>query len=156
MELIATCDAGDFMTLNLSSNAFYRKIDASDLGFSANKSAYSVDTKLGANFNLGKTTLLQLYAYHRSSRITTQGEINPVFYANIGMRQDLFKNKASLILTISDVFNTLKSESIIDTPQLYQRRNSTRLSQIIYLGFNYRFGNSGKKQAADLKFDDNI
>ena len=97
MEFIATLNAGKFMTLNLSTNGYYHVIDASNLGYSANKSAFAFDTKLGANFNITPTTLFQLYGYHRSARLTAQGRYNPVFYANMGLRQDLFKSKASLI-----------------------------------------------------------
>ena len=155
MELIATLNAGKFLTINLSSNGYYHIIDASNLGYSSNKSAFSVDTKLGANLNISRTTLLQMYAYHRSARLTAQGRRNPVFYSNFGIRQDILKEKASLILTVSDVFNTLKSESLIDTPQLYKKSVRSRVTQIIYFGFVYRFGNSSKQQG-DLKFDDSI
>ena len=156
MELIATLNAGKFLSINLSSNGYYHIIDASNLGYSANKSAFSVDTKLGANVNISRTTLLQMYAYHRSARLTAQGHRNPVFYSNLGIRQDILKEKASLILTVSDVFNTLKSESLIDTPQLYKKSVRSRVTQIIYLGFVYRFGNASKQEKENLKFDDNI
>ena len=137
------------MDLNLSTNGYYQVIDASNLGYSANKSAFFMDTKLGANFHITKSTLLQVYGYHRSARLSAQGQRNPVLYANMGLRQDVLKNNASFILTVSDVFNSLKSESITDTPILYQKSVRHRVSQIINLGFTYRFGNSAKKQAED-------
>ena len=156
MELIATLNAGKFLTINLSSNGFYHIIDASNLGYSSKKSAFSVDTKLGTNLNISRTTLLQIYAYHQSARLTAQGHRNPVFYSNLGIRQDILKEKASLILTVSDVFNTLNSESIIDTPQLYKKSVRSRVTQFIYFGFVYRFGQNQKKQSEELKFDNNI
>jgi len=156
MEFIASLNVGKLMTLNLSTNAYYQKIDASNIGYSASKSAYTLDTKLGANVNITKSTMLQVYGYHRTARITAQGHSNPFYYVNMGLRQDLFKNKASLIFTVSDMFNTLKSEFITDTPNLYRKSVSVRDTQIIYFGFTYRFGKSDKKQATELKFDNSI
>jgi len=155
-EFIATLNAGKFMTLNLSTNGYYNVLDASNLGYSANKSAFAWDSKLGANINITSTTLLQIYGYFHSKRLTAQGWYDPSYYANIGLRQDLFKNRASLIFTVSDVFNSLKSSGTIDTPYLYQESTQKRVSQILYLGFTYRFGKSSKNKAEDLKFDNNI
>ena len=156
IEFIATLDPVKWLNINLSTNGFYQIIDASNIGYSENKSAFSVNTKLGADFNITPTTLLQVYAYHQSARLTPQGQYNPVFYTNLGVRQNLFKDKASIILTVSDVFKTLKSESIVDTPELYKKSIRTRDTQIIYLGFVYRFGRNQKKQSEDLKFDNSI
>jgi len=155
-EFIATLNAGKFMTLNLSTNGYYHLIDASNLGYSANKSAFAWDSKLGANINITSSTLLQIYGYFRSKRLTAQGWYDPSYYANLGLRQDLFKNKASLIFTVSDVFNSLKSSGTIDTPYLYQKSIQKRVSQIVYLGFTYRFGKTSKNKAEDLKFDNSI
>jgi len=82
----------------------------------------------------------------------------PSFLLNLGMRQDLFNQKASLTLTVSDVFKSLKWKRQIDTPILYEETTSKRNSQIIYLGFTYRFGKSAKKenQKEEFKFEDTI
>jgi outer membrane receptor protein involved in Fe transport len=155
-EIVTTLNAGKFLTINLSANGYYNVIDASNLGYSANKSAFAWDSKLGANINITGSTLLQIYGYFRSKRLTAQGWYDPSYYANLGLRQDLFKNKASLIFTVSDVFNSLKSSGVIDTPSLYQKSSQKRVSQIVYLGFTYHFGKSTKKQAGDLKFENSI
>ncbi len=156
MEFITSLNAARFISLNLSTNGYYHVIDASNLGYSDRKSTFSLNSKLGANINITHSTLMQVYAYHRTSVLSAQGRTNPVFYVNMGLRQDLFKNKASVLLTVSDVFNTLKSNSIIDTPRLYEKRIRGRVSQIVYFGFTYRFGKSEKKKQEDLKFDDTI
>ena len=113
---------------------------------------FSWDAKLGANFHLSPSTLFQLNTYYRSARINPQGKSNPTFYVNTGLRQEVLQNRASVILTVSDVFNTLNRENIIDTPELYQKESRKRNSQIIYVGFTYRFGKSAKKQAEIFYF----
>ena len=156
LELILSAHIREIANLNFSANGYYSKLDASNIGYSNNRKAFSYDTKLGANINLTKSTLFQFNRYYRSKRSNAQGTTEPVFYANIGVRQDIWKNKASLIVTISDVFNTLNKEYYIDTPELWQKSTRKKDSQIMYLGFTYRFGTTIKKEKQELKYDDSI
>jgi len=78
----------------------------------------------------------------------------PAFFVNMGLRQDLWKRKASLILTISDVFNTLRNNSEVNTPILYDKTIRRRSPRIIYTGFVFNFGKSNEKQKEEqLKFE---
>jgi outer membrane receptor protein involved in Fe transport len=154
-ELIVTGDMKKLLTLNFSANAFYQVIDASNLGYSDNKSTISWESKLAADLHLGSSTLMQVHVHYRSARLTPQGKRLPQFLLNLGVRQNLFHQKASLTFTASDLFNSLKHRRLIDTPILYQKATSKRNSQIFYLGFTYRFGKSEEKKE-ELKFEDTI
>lgn len=156
LELIVG-HTGKVATVNLNSNIFYNKIDATDLGYGANKSSYSWYTALNTNFTVSKNWLMQLNAHYTGKRITPQGHILPSYYVNAGTRYDLFKKKASLLLTVSDVFNTSKTIKKIDTLELKQRDKTKRTSRVVYLGFVYHFGKAQKKsKASDLKYDTSI
>jgi len=156
LEFIFSANVKNKLNLNMNANGYYYIIDASNLGYSDKKSAFSWDTKLGINIHFSNSSLLQLNSYYRSVRISAQGKSNPAFFVNLGLRQEVLKNRASVILTISDVFNTLSRVNIIDTPELYQKESRKRNSQIIYIGFTYRFGKFVKKQTEELKYDDSI
>ena len=142
------------MVLNFSGNLFYNEIDASNLGYSKKKSSISGSMKIGTSINITKSTALQLNANYRSSELTPQGKNLSGYSLNLGLRQTLFKDRASLVLTVSDVLNSMRWQSEIDTPVLYQKTTGKRKSQIIYLGFTYRFGKVIKKSGEDLKFDE--
>lgn len=157
LEFIVTGNIKDRIGLNFSANFFYSELNASNLGLSANNSQFNWDAKLAANFTITKSTFAQLNAYYRSARQTAQGHFEPVPLLNLGFRQDLFKKRASISLTISDVFSSVEWESIADTPDLYRRTTYGRNQQIIYLGFTYRFGKRFQKQKLkDLQFEDEI
>ncbi|MCK5470563.1 MAG: TonB-dependent receptor family protein, partial [Cyclobacteriaceae bacterium] len=157
LEFIVTSNIKERIRLNLSANFFYSSLDASSLGFSSDNSQFNWDAKLAANFTITKTTFAQLNAYYRSARQTPQGYFEGVPLLNLGFRQDLFKKRASLSLTISDVFSSVEWESITDTPDLYQQTIYGRNTQIIYLGLTYRFGKRfKKKKVEDLNFEDEI
>ncbi len=154
LEMIFAWRFKKILTMNLSGNLFYNEIDASNLGYSKKKSSFAGNLKLGASINITKSTALQLNANYRSSELTPQGKNLSGYSLNLGLRQNLFKDRVSLLLTVSDVFNSMRWQSEIDTPVLYQKTSSKRKSQIVYLGFSYRFGKVMKKNAEDLKFDE--
>ncbi|MFY9153248.1 MAG: hypothetical protein WAO52_14625 [Prolixibacteraceae bacterium] len=60
----------------------------------------------------------------------------------------MFNKKTAILLTVSDVFNSEKRKSMIDTPVFYRQDMRKRSARLIYLGFNYNFGQSKKKQNA--------
>ena len=72
---------------------------------------------------------------------------------NTGFRQELFKRKLALIVTVSDVFNSLKNRTLVDTPEIYEKIIRRRSARIIYAGFTYTFGNQKKKE---LEFDNKL
>jgi outer membrane receptor protein involved in Fe transport len=156
IELIMSANIKNKVKLNWSMDGYYSSLDAASLGYSENKESYSWSSKLGLNIDLSESTVFQLNSYYYSKRITTQGSIDPSFYVNLGFRQDLFHSNASILFTISDLFNSLNRVSYIDTPELFQKSVRKRNAQIIYLGFTYRFGENAKKETQDLKFDDAI
>jgi hypothetical protein len=76
---------------------------------------------------------------------------------NLGFRQELLKKKAAVIFTVSDLFNTLTNNSLVDTPELYQKVNKRRSARMIYAGFSYTFGKQLKKSKENtLKFDNQL
>ena len=97
--------------------------------------------------------MLQLSANYRSARLTPQGKTYPTFVMNTGMRQDLFKNKLSVTLTASDVFNSLRQKTELNTSFLKQTSIGKRDGLIIFLGISYRFGIIKKNKEEKLQFD---
>jgi outer membrane receptor protein involved in Fe transport len=150
LELVLSTSIGQLATLNLSTNTYFNTIDASSLGYSSNKSIITWSANLSAGINLSKSTVLQVTSSFNAETLTPQGKQLPSFVLNTGVKQELFKKKMSFILTISDVFNSLRNRTIIDTQELYEKIIRRRSSRIIYAGLTYTFGNQKKKE---LEFD---
>jgi outer membrane receptor protein involved in Fe transport len=157
LELAATADLGKLVSLNFSSNTYFNTIDASNLGFSGSKSDVSWSAKLGASLHATKNTLFQFNTNYASTRLTAQGSRRPVFVANLGLRQDFLQKKLALVLTVSDLFNSLKESYLLDTPVLHEEVTRRRSARITYVGFIYNFGKPAKKPKDDaLKFDNQL
>ena len=157
LELTANTDLGRSVTLSFSSNTFFNTLDASNLGFRGSKSDVSWLAKLALTWRFAPNTQLQANTNTSSARLTPQGERRPTAVANFGLRHDLWKKKAAVSLTVSDVFNSLKEEYRLDTPQLHEEIIRRRSARIIYLGFSCKFGAPAKKSKDDgLKFDNSL
>lgn len=152
LELIFSSTIANIINFNLSTNTFYNTIDASNLGYSSDKSTISWSANFNASANLTKTTMLQVTSNYMAQTLTPQGVRLPSYAVNLGLKQDLFNKKASAFLTVSDLFNTLQNSYIIDTPALYDKSIRKRSARMIYVGFSYNFGNQKKKENV-IKYD---
>jgi outer membrane receptor protein involved in Fe transport len=157
LELAATRDVGHDVTLNFSSNTFYSEIDASNLGYAAKKSAVAWNAKLTASWHATKTDMVQFNTNYTAKRLTAQGDRLPTFIANVGLRHDFTAPRIAFVFTVSDLFNSLKERTVINTPILHDEITRRRSSRIIYAGFIYNFGKAGKKKKDDaLQFDEKL
>jgi hypothetical protein len=109
---------------------------------------------MNTTFTVNKNSMIQLSGNYRSVRLTPQGKEYPRFIANIGMRQDMFKKKLAITLTVSDLFASGKDKRDFNTSYLNQTSVGRRDSRIIYIGVSYRFGQTKKtKKEEKLEFD---
>jgi outer membrane receptor protein involved in Fe transport len=157
LELVFSSGMGKWLKMNLSSNTFYNVIDASALGYSKTKTIVSLTAKANFIITLTKNTVWQISSNYTSERLTPQGKLLPSFVINTGIKQKLLKKKVALILTVSDVFNSLRSNLIIDTPDLQRHEYRKRSARVVYFGFTYSFGSNGKKEKENsLQFDNKM
>jgi len=141
------------LALNLSANLYRNTIDATNLGFSATRSTTAWDAKLNLNYDVTKTTLIQFNANYTAKRLTAQGYRDPAFQANIGARRYFQDKRLALIVSVSDIFNSLRERTHIDTPVLQETSTRRRAARILNIGLVYNFGKPTKKQKDDLQFD---
>lgn len=94
-------------------------------------------------FALGQTTKLQADFFFTSKVKRGLYEVGNIYGLNIGIRQDMIKDKLQLSLLANDVFNTayLKNyTSIVNgVKQVYSENNSSRF---VRLSLTYNFGNT--------------
>jgi len=157
LELSGATEFGAKFSLNASGSAYYSQIAASNLGFSTAQSTWACAGKLNANYTVSKTTLVQFNCNYTGKRLTAQGYRLPTFVANLGLRRNLPSRNLALVLTVSDLFNSLKEETRIDTAVLRDDSTRRRSSRIVYAGVIYTFGKAKKKPKDDsLPFDNQL
>jgi outer membrane receptor protein involved in Fe transport len=155
LELVVSAKPSKFITANLNTNFFLNTINFGTTTVPAKKSMVTMSTNFNASFTITPTTMLQFSCIYRSARQTIQGEFRPTIVTNLGIRQELLNRKLSVVLTLSDVFRTLKQKSQLNTLFLNQISINSRDAQVFYVGFNYRFGSTGKKPVEEKMQYDN-
>jgi len=154
LDLSGSWQIAKVASINFSASGFYNQIDASAIGYSSNKAAFSWNAKINASFNITRTTLFQVNADYRSKSLTPQGFRLPTWVVNLGFRQDFWKRRISVIATVSDLFNSRAYKNDIDTPVLVQESVRRRDARVFYAGFVFNFGTNGKKtKAPKFEFD---
>jgi len=154
LELGATTRLKDRLALNFSANAYRNEIDARNLGFAGQRAAFAWDAKLGANWDIAKRTLVQLNLNYTARRLTPQGERHPTHGVNLGLRHNLANGKTSLVLTVSNLLDSMQDRTVLDTPAFRQDVTRRRAGRVVYVGLIHHFGKSARKKDDSLEFDD--
>lgn len=155
-ELIINSSLGKRFNFNINSNLFYDTIDASSLGYSANKSAFAWYVAANANLTVANNLLLQLNTRYNSSAITPQGQKLGTYIMNLGMRYQLPRQNLSITATCSDVFDSYKSVLVVHTPSIDQRVERRRTPRTFYIGICYRFGSNKQHHNSELQYDETL
>lgn len=82
-------------------------------------------------------------ASYCSPVVTAQGARLAQYSADFTAKQTVLKDKGSLTLRVSDLFNTRQFNNNAAGPGFEVRSRNKREPRIVYLGFTYRFGNAG-------------
>lgn len=131
----------NFYQLNYSSG---ESTELSNAGFTWN-------VKASNNFRIGSDLTAQLSGRYDASRVTSQGSMDARFALDAGIKQDLFKKKASINIRVRDILNTRKfAYETIGTnyTQSTERYPTTRMLQI---SFSYKFGKMSMDKNRDKK-----
>ena len=156
-EFIVATTLAKIINVNFSTNTFLNTIDASNLGYSTKKSNISYMVNFNSSVNFTKSSMMQLTSNYISEKLTPQGRQLQSFVLNMGFRQEFLKKKAAFLFTVSDLFNSLRNNSVVDTPELYQKVIRRRSARMIYAGISYTFGKQLKKSKENtLKFDNQL
>jgi len=131
--------------LNVNANLFRSETIGTFEGtdFGATNTSWSL--RLNNKYTLPGKIEWQTSVNYRGPSETAQSKNSGIFSANLAFSKDLFKEKASLALRISDVFNSRKRTSDILFPfpgeSEFQFRRRT-----VNLSFTYRFNQKKKRQ----------
>ena len=138
-------------SIDETSGAITSMPETQDLG-NINNSWFS---RFNATFTLPWKIQMQNRLSYRGPRYTAQSESKGMFSANIALSKDVFSEKGTLVLNVSDVFNSRKWRSTNFNPNkenptsINSQESQWRVRQIS-LNFTYRF-NQKKNQGRERR-----
>ncbi len=83
--------------------------------------------------------------FYRSALVSGIFKMQPYYYIDAGIGKTIYKNKVSLKLSVSDIFNTQKIYMHTNYQGVNMDKNSKTESRFIKLTVKYNFGNSNVK-----------
>jgi outer membrane receptor protein involved in Fe transport len=144
LELVASGRFTSTLTVNASANLGWTEIDASDLGFTARRSAFTPSIRGVANWQATPKDLFQLQGALTGKRLTPQGYHEATGLVNVGYRHK-YSDDWSVFVTVRDALNSLRDTLVIDTPALKDRVVTRAHVQAVFLGFTYSFGGGRRR-----------
>jgi len=129
-----------------ASTALYRVQLASN-ALGATRETFVGSVRLTNNFTLRPTLDVQLSGDLRSATLTAQGRQLAQGQLDLALRQRLFGDRAALTLRVSDLLDTQRQRSLIETDAFGSTRYNKPESRVGWLGFTWYIGASkpGKK-----------
>lgn len=135
------------LDLNFTANLFYSSVIANTIEGMQSNDNISWTLNLIGNWRIPKIMNVQFSSNYRGPIILPQGEIAPIFYANLGLRREIWRGNGTLALSFTDMFGTQVFQIQSTTPSFSQRRMFDWETRILTLEFTYRFKGFKAKQA---------
>ncbi|WP_181304165.1 TonB-dependent receptor domain-containing protein [Rufibacter sp. XAAS-G3-1] len=154
VELTGTANLARWWRLNVNLSGFNYKINATEQGLPTN-SRLSWTSRLNSNFTLPFKTEVQLSVNYRSPTVTLQGERSSFFTTSLSARKEILGGKGNIIVRVQDLFNTMEFNSYTFIENQFEETSRYKpQSQLVFVGFSYRFGNTAQKRERDEKEND--
>ncbi len=146
LEAIGTVRVGTRINAHVSFNAFKVVTDGSNVDASMTNDAFGWMSRANATFNVRPGMDLQASYFYRAPMDVEGGRMSSRSMADIALRQKLLKDKASLSLRMSDVFNTMGFHMTREDALFFQEFDRKWDAQRIGLTFTYNFGQTQRQR----------
>lgn len=139
-ELVMIYRPFTWMKNTISGNGNMIKYTDDTPGFDWNNSGFFWSVKYAGSFDYWKkTAVLQINAQYSSPRISPQGKVLPRGSVDISTDKT-FKEKWTVGLRLSDVFNTQEFRLDVQQPGSSQQARFKQNTRRLYLNISYKFG----------------
>jgi outer membrane receptor protein involved in Fe transport len=145
VELTGRAQILPIWDVTASANFFKNEVLGTNIDPILNNSGYSWFSKLNTNLRLPAGFSLQVNGNYEAPKIAAQGIAEEVYWLDAAVRKNLLNNKATIVLNVSDIFNTRKYTTVYDLGSYSQDVYRDRETRIGNVTFTYRFGKSDLK-----------
>jgi len=151
IDVDATWKFGKVLTINPGMSAFYSVSTGNYLGADLNSEGFAWTGNIKFVVKPDSRTDIQLFVNYISPVELPQFRVQEIYYADFGVKRSFFKNKLSVGLTVTDIFNTrtwiIGADNLVY--DLYNKSKSE--TRIVWLGvtFNLNSFNFSKSQKGD-------
>ena len=145
-EITATYRPNRKFNLNANINLFHSVTKGTFEGQDFGAENFSWFARLNSKYTLPANIEWQTRMFYRGPNENAQNRRKGIFSTDLAFSKDLFKDKASIALRISDVFNIRKFRSETVTPTFRDDNEFQWRERSFNLSFTYRFNQKKKRQ----------
>jgi outer membrane receptor protein involved in Fe transport len=141
VEFITRYSPYKWLRLNATLNYSQSKYSDLNLMGTPNTTIDGWSLQLSSSLTFNKGLSMQIYGNYFAKKISIQGTTLPRYGVTMAVRKKILKDKGSLSIRASDIFNTREYNYMsTDLGGYSARSNSKWASRTIYLSFRYSFG----------------
>ncbi len=155
VELISKNEFYKWWNMTSSFNFNQTLVDAQNLETGLTNSSFNYTIRVMSFFQVLKQTALQLTFNYSTPWTFAQGESEPVYYLDAGIKSDFFQNKLSVNFTFTDIFDTRIWEGYSEGINFYSEYSRKRESQIAGIKLTYKFGQQDQFRKKGGRMDEN-
>jgi outer membrane receptor protein involved in Fe transport len=154
IEVSSAIKATRWWNININGSLYHYKLDNNSTFHGNKASSTNYEISWNNGFDVGKYTRIQFDGNFIGPSVTTQGGTNAFWFANLAVRQQLFKRKLTGTLAFRDVFGSARYTSHITQSNLHSVTRIKPNYPVITLSLSYTFNNFiNKSTGAKENFD---
>lgn len=145
LEFTFSASPYDWWDIDGNFNFFRAEIDGGNVNQSLRAETYGWFSRLTSKFEMWKEVDSQLRFNYRGPRNTPQGRDKAYYYLDLAMSKDIFNNKGTLTLAVTDVFNSRQFRYIARGVNFFTEGNFRWRNRQLRLTLNYRLNQDQKR-----------
>lgn len=145
LEFIGRIQILPIWDATLSANFFKSEVQTDMTISSLNFSGESWFAKLNTQIRLPEGFSVQINANYDAPKPDAQGTVDEMYWADISVRKNLFKDQLQVVANLSDIFDTRKRTMRYDLGKYEQVRQRNRETRIAQISLTWQFGRSDMK-----------
>ncbi|MFI5172972.1 MAG: TonB-dependent receptor domain-containing protein, partial [Chitinophagales bacterium] len=155
LELVGKNEFYKWWNMTSSINFNQTLLDAQNLELGLTNSQFTYNIRVMSFFQVLKQTAFQLTFSYNTPWTFAQGESQPIYFLDAGLKSDFFQNKLSVNLSMSDVFDTRIWEGNSEGINFYSEYSRKRQSQIAALKLTWKFGQQDNRRRNSKGMEEN-
>ncbi|MEO6694506.1 MAG: outer membrane beta-barrel family protein [Ignavibacteria bacterium] len=152
-ELIVNTTLFQFWNLNASGSYFNTDVNAENVQQGFTNDGFAWSGRINSSMKIPGVLDIILSYFYSGKLIVAQGELSPFQSFDLSLRKDFLEGQASIGLRVSDVFNNLKFQVLLDGEQFKENFFRKRDTRSAFLSFTYKFGQGDKNDDRKRKRD---
>lgn len=131
----------------LNVNVYESKINANNIEADLQNNFVSWSGRFNTNYRLAKFSALQASVNYQAPTVIAQGQFASTLVISGGWKNDLFKNRLNLTLSVMDALSQMRMDMTTSGPNFKQHSIRRRDRGIVMLTAIYRFGAMSNEMA---------